>query len=52
MGIGQSDDLPGIGRIGKDFLITGHGGIEYHLSDGVAAGSDGNAFEKGAVSQG
>ncbi|MNR25521.1 hypothetical protein D3C85_1426760 [compost metagenome] len=52
MRISQGDDLPGIGRVGKDFLITGHGSIEYYLSDGVAVGSDGDAFEQRAVSQG
>ena len=28
LGIGENDDLPGIGRIGGDFLITGKGSIK------------------------
>ena len=42
MGKGEGDDLPGIGRIGEDFLIAGHRGIEadfaHRLTDGAKAG--------------
>ena len=31
MGIGQSDDLPAIGRVRQDFLVAGHRGIEDEL---------------------
>ena len=30
---GENDDLPGIGWIGQNFLITGDGGIEAKLAD-------------------
>ena len=32
---GEGNDLPGIGWIGKDFLIASHGGVETHFADGV-----------------
>ena len=47
----EGDDLPGIGRIGEDFLIAGHGGIEADLADGVAGRAKTEAFEHGAVGQ-
>ena len=33
---GEGDDLPGIGRVGEDFLIAGHGGVEADLADRMA----------------
>ena len=30
--IGHADDLPGVGRIGEHFLITGHRRVEDHLA--------------------
>ena len=30
---GEGDDLAGIGGIGENFLISGHGGVEAHLAD-------------------
>ena len=32
MGIGEADDLPGVGRIGQNLLIAGEGGIEDHFA--------------------
>jgi hypothetical protein len=32
LGIGENDDLSGIGRIGSDFLITGKGSVKNDLS--------------------
>ena len=29
---GEGDDLAGIGRVGEDFLIAGHGGVEAHFA--------------------
>ncbi len=49
VGIGQGDDLAGIGRVGEDFLIAGHGGIEHHLADGLPLDTDGLAPEQVAV---
>ena len=31
-GIGQGDQLPGVGRVGQHLLIPGHAGIEDHLA--------------------
>ncbi len=32
LGIRENDDLPGIGRIGGDFLVTGEGGIKNNFT--------------------
>ncbi|MCY1292362.1 hypothetical protein D9M70_415830 [compost metagenome] len=50
--VGQGDDLLGVGRIGKDFLIAGHGGVEHHFANGMAIGTDGLAAKDAAVSKG
>ena len=39
--IGQRDDLSGVGRIGKNFLITRHRGIEDDFAGGISFCSDG-----------
>ncbi len=51
MGKCEGDDLAGIGRIGEDLLITGHGGIEADFADGMAGCAEANTFEHGAVRQ-
>jgi hypothetical protein len=33
MGKREGDDLAGIGRVGHDFLIAGHRGVEADLAD-------------------
>ena len=48
---GEGDDLAGIGRIGEDFLVAGHRGIEADLADGMAGGAKAEAFEHRAVGQ-
>ncbi len=48
---GEGDDLAGIGRVGEDLLITGHGGIEAHFAGGGAGGPEAEAFQNGAVGQ-
>ena len=48
---GEGDDLPGIGRVGEDFLIAGHGGIEADLADRGAGGAEAEAFQNRAVRQ-
>jgi len=35
---GESDDLPGIGRVGEDLLVARHRGVEADLADGGAGG--------------
>ena len=51
MRIGQRDDLTAIGGIGQDFLVTGHGGVEYHLAYCAAGGADSIAVKYGAVGE-
>ena len=48
---GEGDDLAGIGRVGEDFLISRHCGVEADLADGGAGGAEADAFEDGAVGQ-
>ena len=48
---GEGDDLPGIGRIGQDFLIAGHRGVEADLADRVAGGAEAETLQHGAVRQ-
>ena len=43
------DDLPGIGRIGQDFLVAGQAGVEHDLAARLAGGARGHAAEPGAV---
>ena len=50
--IGQRDELARVGRVGEDFLVAGHRGVEHHLADGQAGRADGNALEDGAVFEG
>ncbi len=49
MGEGEGDDLPGIGRVGQDLLIAGHGGIEANLADRDAGRARALARDNGAV---
>ena len=50
--IGQRDQLARVGRVGQDFLVAGHGGVEHHFADRQAGGAHGNALEHGAVFEG
>ena len=43
MRIGQRDDLLAVAGVSQDFLVAGHGGVEHHLTDSGAGGSDGIA---------
>jgi hypothetical protein len=49
MGKGEGDELAGIGGIGEDLLITGHGGVEADFADGLAFRAEAKAFQHGAV---
>ena len=51
MGEGEGDDLAGIGRVGQDFLIAGHGGVEADLAGGVADSADAVTLKARAVSE-
>ena len=46
---GEGDDLAGIGRVGQDFLVAGHGGVEAHLAHRGAFGAEARALDDGAV---
>jgi hypothetical protein len=47
----EGDDLPGIGRIGEDLLIAGHGGVEADLAHRMPGCAEAEAFEDGAVGE-
>ena len=47
--IGERDDLPAVGRVGENFLIARHGGVEHHFAGRIAFGADRAAVEDGAV---
>ena len=48
---GEGDDLPGIGWIGEDFLITRHRRVETDFADGRARGAEPKPFEHHAIRQ-
>ncbi len=47
----EGDDLPGVGRVGEDFLIAGHGRVEADLAHGLAGRAEAEAFEHRAVGE-
>ncbi len=49
LGIGENDDLTGIGRIGGDFLVTGKGSIKNDLTLAFARMSIAEALEDAPV---
>jgi hypothetical protein len=51
MRIGQRHDLLAIAGVGQDFLVTGHGGIENHLTQGGTGCAYGLAGVYGAISK-
>ncbi len=50
--IGHGDDLPAVGGVGEDLLITGHGSVEAHFTDGGGSGTKGFSVEDGAIGKG
>src|SRR6267154_1581672 len=48
---GEGDDLPGIGRVGQDFLIARDAGVEADLADGASRGAESVAPEYRAVGE-
>ena len=48
---GEGDELTGIGRIGEDFLISGHRRVEADLADGMAFRAETEAFQHGAIGE-
>ena len=51
MGKGEGDDLAGIGGVGEDFLVAGHGRVEADFAGGMADCTDAMALKARAVSQ-
>lgn len=47
--VGHRHQLPRVGRIGEDFLIAGHAGVENHLAKGGTGGAESDAVEAAAV---
>jgi hypothetical protein len=47
--IGQRDNLPAVGRIRQDLLVTGQGRIEYDFANGFAVFAYGLAMEYRAI---
>ena len=50
--IRQGDDLAAVARVGEDFLVTGHRGVEHHFAGRVAGGADRISFENRAIGEG
>ena len=40
VGVSEGHQLPTVGRVGQDFLIAGHGGVENHFSHRSATGAE------------
>ena len=51
MRIGQRNDLPTIGGIGEDLLVTGHRRVEDDFADGLPFSTDRNALKYSPVLQ-
>ena len=51
MGEGEGHHLAGIGRVGHDFLVTGHRGVEAQLGGGLADGAEPDAGEDRPVGE-
>ncbi len=51
MGKRERDDLPGVGGIGEDFLITRHRRVEADFADGLADGADAETFDDEPIGQ-
>jgi hypothetical protein len=47
--IREGHDLLAVARVGEDFLVAGHRGVEHHFADGGAGGSDRIADKDRAV---
>ena len=51
VGEGEGDDLAGIGGVGQDFLVAGHGGVEADFAHGFAFEAKSLAFDHRAVGE-
>ena len=52
VGVGERHDLTGVGWIGEDLLVAGHGGIENDFANSRASRSNGGAVKQTAVRHG
>ena len=52
MRVSQGYQLPRIGGVGQDLLITGHGSVEHHLADGVPFGPYCDTPEYASIGEG
>ena len=48
---GEGDELPGVGRVGEDFLIAAHAGVEHDLAERIFRGAKRDAVEHRSVRQ-
>ena len=48
---GKHHDLPGIGRVGEDFLISGNRGVEANLACGLSNRANAEALNNQAIGQ-
>jgi len=51
VGIGEGDDLPGIGGVRHDLLVAAEGGVEHDLAPADTCCTDRLALEDAAVRQ-
>ena len=49
MGEGEIDDLPRVGGVGQDFLITGHRCVEADFADGLGFRANSLSIEDRAI---
>ena len=47
----EGHQLPGIRRVGENFLVTGHRGVEHHFTAGLTFCADAAAMKDGSVFQ-
>ena len=50
-GVAHHDAMPRVGRVGQNFLVARHGGVEHHLAHAVRRGADALSPEDAAVGQ-
>jgi hypothetical protein len=51
MGECKSDDLAGVGRVGQNFLVSGHSGVETDFTDRGAGSADAEALDRQSVGE-
>ena len=51
LGVGEGDQLPGIGRVRQDLLVSGHSGVEHDLTHHGAAVPERVTRENRAIGQ-